>query len=266
MKKLMTMLGILGLCVLIIVLSLSRAVSGDSGSLSRAYAAMPDAIEICNTGDSHGVSGFDYADCGYAGFSFALGSQPISYDYSLLDQYKDRIKPGAVVLINLSYFTLWADDSDAAGRANRDLRYLQILDSAHMHYERPIDDLMNRYARVLTYADRKIMTIFRAPQGEMLDEEAVAQSGLSIEEIGEKRARYHMRHFLDERGGAKPMVAENLEYLNRILALCAERKWQAVLVVTPYLDVYSKWFDEVTLALSLRAGRSLRRGVWRTLF
>ena len=256
MKKLIARLGILTLCVAAFVLITSRAMSADSGNLADAYAAMPEKIQIANTGDSHGASGFHYGESDYSGFNFALGSQPVSYDYSLLDQYKERIEPGAVVLINLSYFTLWADDAAAAGRENRDLRYLQILDSAHMHYERPIDDLMNRYARILTFADRRIMTIFRPPQGDMMDEESLAESDLTIEEIGKRRAQYHMRHFVDAKGNRLPVNQSNIDYLNKILALCAERGWKPILTVTPYLDAYSKWFDPALLEEFAEAAKS----------
>lgn len=243
MKKLLIKGLALAAVVSALVLALTPFTAGDDDSLTRRYRAMPDGIQIANTGDSHFRHGLNYEGTGYAGFNFGLGSQTLTYDYNLIDTYIGRFAPGSVLVIGISYYSPWADDENDPQRQAQAMRYLGVLDADHIQFDRRVDYLMNRYAPALTWADRKVLTIFRGSQAGLMDEEEVAQSGLSLAEIGERRAAYHMRHIYED-GVMRPFNEASLENIDKMVALCREKGVSPVLVVTPYTTHYAKWFEK----------------------
>ena len=54
---------------------------------------VPDKIEICNVGNSHGYYGFNYEEYENKNvcFNFSLPSQSMSYNYLILENYKVNI-------------------------------------------------------------------------------------------------------------------------------------------------------------------------------
>lgn len=96
------------------------------------FINMPENIEICNFGSSHGLYGFDYDDYidKYVCFNFALSAQPLSYDYRILANYKDKIKEGAVVIVPISYFSLYGQYKNTEAVKSMNKRYYKILPDA----------------------------------------------------------------------------------------------------------------------------------------
>ena len=54
------------------------------------FENIPDNIEICNLGSSHGQNSFVYYVIEEVGFNFALSSQDFYYDYQLLKKYSEE--------------------------------------------------------------------------------------------------------------------------------------------------------------------------------
>ena len=79
------------------------------------FSNIPDTLDVCNFGSSHGLFGFNYEDVqykGYACFNFGLVSQYISYDYRLIQHYGNHIGEGTIVFIPVSYFSLFGKSEE----------------------------------------------------------------------------------------------------------------------------------------------------------
>lgn len=91
---------------------------------------VPDNIQICNFGSSHGYFGFNYKDAmpEYTCFNFALESQSPLYDYRIMQNYEHKISKGAAVFLLVSYFSLFgkpeAEDDSFASKNKRYYRFL----------------------------------------------------------------------------------------------------------------------------------------------
>ena len=94
------------------------------------FASIPETVQICNFGSSHGLHGYNYEDLedDYDCFNFALSSQYLSYDYRLFQYYGDHIDDGTVVFITVSYFSLFGESEVSNGSFNsKNRRYYSIL-------------------------------------------------------------------------------------------------------------------------------------------
>ena len=60
------------------------------------FQNVPDGIQICNFGSSHGKDDFNYTQWQdeYTTFNFALVMQTASYDYRILQQYIGKLAEG----------------------------------------------------------------------------------------------------------------------------------------------------------------------------
>ena len=88
---------------------MSKAANIDDGSEVHKFTYVPDSIDICNFGSSHGVHSYYYADLEdtYSCFNFALDSQWLSYDERILDYYSHCLHEESVVIIDISYFACY---------------------------------------------------------------------------------------------------------------------------------------------------------------
>ena len=135
MKKFLLKLFIYILIEAVIALGLNAVYlysqSDNINSDIEAFAAgVPDNIQICNFGSSHGLFGFNYVDVRekYTCFNFALTGQSLLYDYRILQNYQDKIQKGAYVFICISYFSLFGkSESEDAHFASKNTRYYKFL-------------------------------------------------------------------------------------------------------------------------------------------
>jgi len=94
------------------------------------FINVPDGIQICNLGSSHGVQSYYYEDLEnrFKCFNFALDSQSIGYDKRILDYYHTKLADNAVVIIDISYFICYGipevENEDFLSRNKRYYRFL----------------------------------------------------------------------------------------------------------------------------------------------
>ena len=110
---------------------------------------IPDNIQICNFGSSHGQCAFNYEDFKgkYICSNFAMSAQTLEYDYRVFQHYKDKLQPGAVVFINTSYNTLLGKP-EIKGKSffTKNKRYYKFLPSSLiMQYDLLTDIYVNYF-------------------------------------------------------------------------------------------------------------------------
>ena len=104
------------------------------------FQNVPDGIQICNFGSSHGKDDFNYTawQDEYTTFNFALVMQTASYDYRILQQYIGHLAKGAVVFIPISYFTFGWDEESKDDFRSKNERYYSFLEPKYIKGYDPI--------------------------------------------------------------------------------------------------------------------------------
>lgn len=240
MLKLIYKLLFLSLGVLIIVTGVSKLYMLHIQGTNAHYDQMPYEITLANTGSSHGVHAFNYDVYNGVAFNFALDSQSLEYDYNILNYYIEHYNSNSVLLIPISYFSFWSDELKSDSFDAKNMRYLSILDIDHMRFKNKKDYYINKYLSASQIADRQIMSVFK----EMPDIEKNPQTtDYTIEEVGEKRAAYHLRNIQKENGLAE-INPDAFEAVLNMIKLCNKHNITPVLITTPYMSYYSKWMSE----------------------
>lgn len=207
------------------------------------FSDMPNNIQVCNTGSSHGLYGFNYENHSeVACFNFGLVSQRLSYDYRLLYNYQDNLAEGCVVFIPISYFSfLGKDEVDGEDFESKNQRYYKILPS----------NLIKEYDRTVYFYNKFPAlsagggSILRTFAGKGLDHEGIhakwEQTADDIDLTANVEAAYErhlVKNKLDE-SGRYILRQEDLDAVYDIITLCNKNGWKPILVTMPFLEEYS---------------------------
>ena len=212
------------------------------------YLDVPDGIEICNFGSSHGQLGFNYKDFRgkYICSNFALSSQSLLYDYRVLLHYRDKIKPGAYAFIVVSYFTLFGPpEVEEASFLSKNKRYYRLLPPELItNYDR-MTDLYVNYLPALSFEGMRALIRFMLFGEEIycehfnLDRSAWDRSVVNSTVSGDAVQAY-MRHITEQLGrdGKRMRSQEAFDSLYALIDLCREIGAIPILVTVPCTRVY----------------------------
>lgn len=205
-------------------------------------------IQICNLGSSHGEYAFYYDELtkeqGYECFNFAMASQTYNYDYAIFSMYQEHFSDDCLLFIPVSYFSFNNEVTDDEEAQFLNAKYYTFLSPQYIPDYDPYVDITTHYLPILS-AKEDIVKIFpdftlKASAAETRQD---GPSGLSAkeEEFREKaRNRYH-RHMDNKE---EYFLAERIENLYDIIALCKEKGITAVFITTPYTEFYSELFSK----------------------
>lgn len=205
---------------------------------------VPQGIELCNLGSSHGIYGFDYSDLPYTCFNFGQTDQTLSYDYRILQNYRDSFKEGAVVVILVSHFSFFGtDETERADFASKNSRYYRFLDREYIKEYDLTAAVLSKWLPALTASNPiALFNTLRSPRGgtdlwkDTTDAEAAEKHG---------RARY--KNFIESKkdeNGQRIVNQNEIDALFDMIAFCRENGLQPVLVTTPLLSEYSTQVHE----------------------
>lgn len=101
-----------GAAVALITVAVNAAYMKKDGTWGAAdrYRSVPEHIQICNFGSSHGEVSFDYTELrekGYTCFKFSGGRQLPTYDARILKHYIDHLEPGGTAILVMSYISIY---------------------------------------------------------------------------------------------------------------------------------------------------------------
>lgn len=240
MKKLIY--KIISLCsiILIFVMILSLIFTPFFKDKNYEYINMPHKITLANTGSSHGVHAFDYSVYNGEAFNFAMDSQSIQYDNNLLEYYVDHFEKDSVVLIPISYFTFWSDELKSDTFDDQNQRYFSVLDADHMRFKSKTEFYINKYISAIQIADKQTNSVFINKK--VIAEANVQKTNFTREEIGEKRATFHLSDIQND-NKLLPMNPSAEDSLISMIKLCKQKNITPILITTPYMYYYSKWFS-----------------------
>ncbi len=214
----------------------------------RKFKEIPSSIELCNFGSSHGMYGFNYEDIKDVNtFNFALSAQTYSYDVRLLEYYGDHIAEGAVVLIPVSYMSLYGGDEVLdAEFLTKNTRYYRILPKRLIkEYDVKTDIILNQLPALTAGYD--LIKVLLGKQEDVKDTDEVLWGTITTADAAKGEARSIVeRHLytnkLDAEGN-RIINQEEIDALKLLISKCRERGFTPILITTPFLREY---IDEVS--------------------
>lgn len=212
----------------------------DSNQINK-FGSIPDTIQICNLGSSHGLRGFNYEDLenDYNCFNFGLSSQFLSYEYRLFQYYGDHIDDGTVVFFPISYFSLFgADETSRYNFASKNRRYYSILPASLMKEYDYITDIYVRYLPALIADPGDLIKTLLGKSIDANDEswQKVA-TDIDVNKDAEAAFYRHIEECNDD--GNRTENQEEIDALYALIKGCQEKKAIPVLITTPYLHEYT---------------------------
>ena len=240
MKKFFLKLFIYSLLISLIILGLNALYIQKENDGTRKFTdGVPNNIQVCNFGSSHGLSGFNYEDAErkYTCFNFALGSQTLLYDYKVFINYKDKIQKGAKVFLLASYFSFFGvPDVQDRQFASKNKRYYKFLSPDLIEqYDTKTNFYVNYFPSL---AADDLVSFFRVIMPKAPTNNAVH----SINPAQAKGIARHtcIRHITQHTdiNGQRIYNHEAIKALYDLINLCREIEAEPILITMPYLHEY----------------------------
>lgn len=209
----------------------------------KKFESIPEDIQICNLGSSHGLFGYNYEDLEgkVTCFNFALESQSLSYDARILEYYKDRLISGGTVYITISYFSFFGvKEQDTQQFKEKNARYYKVLPKKLIKEYDYKEDFLMEYPVLTSY-----LGVFHTLFGKSVDvmEQRWGEETAYMLDVKESAEGAWERHFVidkldDERN--RIVNDEEISALYDIIKICRESGCTPILVTTPYLAEYTE--------------------------
>ncbi len=245
-------------CLIIAILNFVfiKYIENDTEGVDK-FRSIPSDIQICNFGSSHGLRGYNYADVSktYECFNFGLTAQTLSYDWRLFQNYKDKIAPGAVVFITVSYFPLFGEsETNDIDFQSKNKRYYKILPPDLIKQYDFKTDLFVHYIPILgndmttLVIDTKNTLNSKDQKKENLENKEWRRQAVECDVNADALAAYK-RHIVKnkrDKKGKRIRNNEEIESLYNLIYGCYEIDATPVLVTTPYLKEYTDMVQKDT--------------------
>lgn len=237
------------LLIFVIIISIVTAaanfaygVSHRATPVANKFIHIPDTIQICNFGTSHGKFGFNYEDLEdeYDCFNFGLEGQFLSYDYRLFQYYADHIGEGAVVFIPVSYPLLFGPEESSRDEfASKNKRYYSILPASLIKECDMKTYLFVKYFPALASNTTDLFTSLLGIDTQMGYWQRVA-TDIDVAKNGADAAEGFIgnKSMYDDDGNR----IENREEIDALYAMvkgCQEKGAIPILITTPFLHEYT---------------------------
>lgn len=215
----------------------------EDSDYTNKFAYIPDKLQICNFGSSHGLYGYNYEDISHKSdcFNFALVSQTLSYDYRLFQNYRHHIDKGTVVFITISYFSLFGiPEINTDGFVSKNKRYYSILPDDLIKEYDLLTDLSVHYFPALSV---DFFSLVKTLLGRLSDfnDENWQETALQADAAADAKAAYE-RHIVNNKyddAGNRIVNEEEIMALYDLIEGCKEKGAIPILITTPYLREYT---------------------------
>lgn len=209
------------------------------------------AIRIWSFGSSHGLYGISPKYFSKPAFNSAHVSQPLKYDAFIFDKYISRADSLEWVILPISYFTM-TSKMETGEEWWRIKNYCIYYDCPYHKWEPKynmeiIGNPLSFYKQIKRVGRYWIKGI---------DDNSCDSLGLDLgfsktkrgEEWymnGEQRAKYHTNNIQEK----KPVIQENISYLESIIKKCEEKNVSVLLLTTPVCSTYYECVDSAQYSL-----------------
>lgn len=247
MKKLVIKLGCLFLIAAFIVgcynqvyLKVALYERNPSFSIEK-FRDVSDDLDVCCFGNSLSVCAFETME-GIEGttFNFALSAQSLSYDYRIMQQYKDRIKEGTVVFLVVDYHSFALNDDDDYFDSKNE-RYYYFLKPEYIKSFSPKEYLFIKTFPVLWHTPITIIQKVQEYNRQKEPEIEVEKDSTYYTESA--RSLVDLNIVLDANGNLI-QCPEAVDALCGMIQLCKEQNARPIVILTPYRKEYCDQYSE----------------------
>ncbi len=210
------------------------------------FRNVPQDIEICNFGSSHGWVGFDYESVSNRiCFNFALGSQNLSYDYSVMQQYQNHLKEGGVVFLPISYFSFYGvPETEESLFESRNMRYYHFLKPKYVHsysVSGHTNALMSAYLPAVSDPVETIRVLLGVLRdGDFVDPPQGGSAEMNMRDLAETAVDGHLFQGKCDQQGNRIINQTYIDSLKAMIALCRARQCRPILITTPFALEYQE--------------------------
>ena len=200
------------------------------------FIHIPDTIQICNFGASHGQQGFNYEDLEneYACFNFGLSAQSLSYDYRLFQYYSGHIAENAVVFIPVSYPMLFKAEGAGPENLSKNKRYYSILPKELIReYDYRTDIYVKFFPALASSTDALVRTLTGKDEVEEIWQSVATDMSISANAKARAKALVVDKDIYHDADAAEIGNQEEIDALYALVKGCQERGAIPVLITTP---------------------------------
>ena len=203
------------------------------------FKSIPDGVQVACFGSSHAINAFQpmryKSDDTF--FNFGMQRENPVMDEALYRTYQDRLADHAIVIITLSYFSLYDDTSNSLSIMKRYVDFLPMQSLPNLKTK------LFRLFRVIDFSLEPIAAFLEGRTATLQAGETTTFASSYAEEerlsLGQKRAQV----FFDQIGDA--VIDPEIDAaLRNLLSDCIEKGYRPVLVTTPYLNEFTRNFSE----------------------
>ncbi len=236
MKKFLGKLLVFGLLISIII----GVINGlyKSKVHEKTIENVPEHIQFCNFGNSQPMNDIDYAtlDTEKVCFNFALSAQSFSYDYRILQNFKDNIEPGAKVLISVSYHALFGvPETEGADFESKNRRYYLFLPKELIKNYDFETYILVRYFPSLTAG----ITLIPSILGVYDSVDTIVRTNREEAERTAQARYENLFGAVRDKAGNIQLDEEDIGCVYDMISLCREIGAEPVLFTPPYLAEYT---------------------------
>lgn len=198
-----------------------------------AFKKDPHPVDIINLGASHSMYGYYFKPTGLSHLDLALPAQTIQYDFKLLKEYGEHLKPNGVVIVSISQLTfINSKDMDVG-------RYYEILDHSEIEPFSLVD-----YYRYLYFpgTNSEIFTSALSSKWKgfkWTSHQSWANDGKNY---AERKTEFIEEQYRE--ASANDEIEQNVQQFQELLEYCKDQGYQVVLTMEPVHQTYLDHFDE----------------------
>jgi hypothetical protein len=203
-------------------------------------------IEVLVLGNSHTYYGVDPQYYEGSCFNAAIYSQTLGYDYEILKLYADRLEKLRVVVVSISYHSLYSllETGPSKFRVTDYTLYygMDVANSLKDHFELLGKQFSVNVKELVSYYIRKKKPLSCDELGWGTIHSSADRQDLDLSgATAAKRHRAYVEH------AAEGNLQENLACLQDMIGLCGEMGAGLLLVTTPSFKSYYSRLDPVTM-------------------
>lgn len=197
------------------------------------------SISIVNLGSSHGFYGIKYLD--NKAINLAKDSQIIYYDLKLLEKYKSKLRDDAIIIIPISIFTFYSNNSDEINK-----NYITLLSFKDIKNIKFSEWIMGKYFSIFYPPQRIIETVnFIKKNGiykKIFYTERKDLERIRLKEESEETVKRHMEKERDRNG----ILIKNAERdIYNLIDFINENNWKIVFITTPFSYFYNEGIENI---------------------
>lgn len=211
------------------------------------FHSIPKTIDIAVFGCSHGRDAFRFFPDDSSVFSFALSGQSMQYDEKMMLEYGNHFHEGTLVILTVSYISPFRTDPESDFQ-NKQGRYYRVLSPEHIVDVKRSQYHLQKFSPLLTEEFSSIVSAFSedVPLKPTLQEQYgyLKLSDTPEETILSEQERIYKAHLSIIEPSLPDGNPVMTDALRRMLSLCQQNGWQAVLTTMPYTSAYNSSFSE----------------------